>query len=103
VVFQHLNLLRSRTVVGNVAALSLELAGKSKAEIKDPVSELLAWFGLEEKVAQFPSQLSGGHCQRVAIARALAMRPAVLLTDESTSAFDNETTASVLNLLRRLR
>jgi D-methionine transport system ATP-binding protein len=102
VVYQHLNLLRSRTVAGNVA-LGLELAGKSKPEIKDRVSELLTWFGLEEKAVQFPSQLSGGQRQRVAIARALAMRPAVLLTDEPTSALDNETTTSVLNLLRRVR
>jgi D-methionine transport system ATP-binding protein len=83
--------------------LGLELAGKSKPEIKDRVSELLTWFGLGDKAAQFPSQLSGGQRQRVAIARALAMRPAVLLTDEPTSALDNETTASVLNLLRRVR
>ncbi len=102
VVFQHLNLLRSRTVARNIA-LALELAGRSKDETETRVAELLAWFGLEEKAGQYPSQLSGGQRQRVAVARALALRPAVLLTDEPTSALDNETTASVLNLLRRVR
>lgn len=102
VVFQHLNLLHSRTVAGNIG-LGLELAGRSRQEIKDRVAELLAWFGLEEKARQYPSQLSGGQRQRVAVARALALNPAVLLTDEPTSALDNETTTSVLNLLRRVR
>ena len=102
VVFQHLNLLHSRTVAGNIG-LGLELAGRSKQDIKARVAELLAWFGLEEKAKQYPSQLSGGQRQRVAVARALALKPAVLLTDEPTSALDNETTTSVLNLLRRVR
>lgn len=102
VVFQHLNLLRSRTVAGNVA-LGLEIAGRSKGETTARVAELLAWFGLGDKAEQYPSQLSGGQRQRVAVARALALRPAVLLTDEPTSALDNETTMSVLNLLRRVR
>ncbi len=102
VVFQHLNLLHSRTVAGNIG-LGLELAGRSKQEIEDRVAELMAWFGLEEKAKQYPSQLSGGQRQRVAVARALALKPAVLLTDEPTSALDNETTTSVLNLLRRVR
>lgn len=102
VVFQHLNLLRSRTVAHNIA-LPLELAGRSKEETNSRVAELLTWFGLEDKAGQYPSQLSGGQRQRVAVARALALQPAVLLTDEPTSALDNETTTSVLNLLRRVR
>ena len=102
VVFQHLNLLQSRTVAGNVA-LGLEMAGQPKESIKKRVAELLTWFGLEEKAAQYPAQLSGGQRQRVAIARALALQPALLLTDEPTSALDNETTTSVLKLLRRVR
>jgi D-methionine transport system ATP-binding protein len=102
VVFQHLNLLHSRTVAGNIG-LGLELAGRPKHEISERVAELLAWFGLEEKAKQYPSQLSGGQRQRVALARALALKPALLLTDEPTSALDNETTTSVLNLLRRVR
>jgi D-methionine transport system ATP-binding protein len=67
------------------------------------VTELLDWFGLPEKAGQYPSQLSGGQRQRVAIARALSLNPSVLLTDEPTSALDPETTASVLDLLRRVR
>jgi D-methionine transport system ATP-binding protein len=102
VVFQQLNLLRSRTAAGNVA-LPLELAGVEKPRIRQRVGELLAWFGLEEKAGQYPAQLSGGQRQRVAIARALALNPAVLLTDEPTSALDPETTASVLELVGRVR
>jgi D-methionine transport system ATP-binding protein len=102
VVFQQFHLLRSRTVAQNIA-LPLELAGASSEAIADRVSELLAWFGLETKGDRYPSQLSGGQQQRVAIARALATKPAVLLSDESTSALDPETTASVLELLRRVR
>jgi D-methionine transport system ATP-binding protein len=102
VVFQQLHLLRSRTVAQNIA-LPLELAGSSPEAIAERVTELLAWFGLETKADDYPSQLSGGQQQRVAIARALATKPAVLLSDEPTSALDPETTASVLELLRRVR
>lgn len=102
VVFQQLHLLRSRTVAENVA-LPLELAGLAPEAIHERVTELLAWFDLEAKADQYPSQLSGGQQQRVAIARALATKPAVLLSDEPTSALDPETTASVLALLRRVR
>jgi D-methionine transport system ATP-binding protein len=102
VVFQQLNLLRSRTAAANIA-LPLELSGVPKPRIRERVAELLAWFGMEEKASQYPSQLSGGQRQRVAIARALSLNPSVLLTDEPTSALDPETTASVLDLLRRVR
>jgi len=102
VVFQQLHLFRSRTVARNIA-LPLELAGSSPEAIDERVAELLAWFGLETKADDYPSQLSGGQQQRVAIARALATKPAVLLSDEPTSALDPETTASVLELLRRVR
>ncbi len=102
VVFQQLHLLRSRTVAQNIA-LPLELAGSGPEAIAGRVTELLAWFGLETKADDYPSQLSGGQQQRVAIARALATKPAVLLSDEPTSALDPETTASVLELLRRVR
>ncbi len=102
VVFQQFHLLRSHTVVANIG-LPLRLAGRSRAEIAARVQELLQWFGLEDKAEQYPEQLSGGQRQRVAIARALAIHPAVLLTDEPTSALDRETTASVLELLQRIR
>ncbi len=102
VVFQQFHLMRSRTVAGNVA-LPLEVGGDAAPAIAMRVRELLAWVGLDEKADAYPAQLSGGQRQRVAIARALASRPSVLLTDEPTSALDPETTASVLELLRRVR
>ncbi|WP_024952462.1 methionine ABC transporter ATP-binding protein [Cobetia crustatorum] len=98
-IFQHFNLLSSRTVFANVA-LPLELAGISKAEIRKRVEPLLELTGLSDKTAQYPAQLSGGQKQRVAIARALASRPKVLLCDEATSALDPQTTASILELLK---
>ena len=98
-IFQHFNLLSSRTVFANVA-LPLELAGISKAEISQRVEPLLELTGLSDKASQYPAQLSGGQKQRVAIARALASRPKVLLCDEATSALDPQTTVSILELLK---
>ncbi|UJF25068.1 methionine ABC transporter ATP-binding protein [Suttonella sp. R2A3] len=98
-IFQHFNLLSSRTVYDNIA-LPLELIGESKRTINEKVRPLLALTGLEDKVRHYPSQLSGGQKQRVAIARALASDPKVLLSDEATSALDPKTTESILELLR---
>ncbi|MEQ6888305.1 methionine ABC transporter ATP-binding protein [Halomonas sp. CS7] len=98
-IFQHFNLLTSRTVFANVA-LPLELMGMKRAEIKERVMPLLELVGLADKARQYPAQLSGGQKQRVAIARALASRPKVLLCDEATSALDPHTTGSILELLR---
>ena len=99
-VFQQFNLLRSRTVFGNIE-FPLRVAKWSKQEREDRVWELLDFVGLTEKAWAYPEQLSGGQRQRVGIARALAARPSVLLADEATSALDPETTADVLALLRR--
>ncbi|WP_019544256.1 methionine ABC transporter ATP-binding protein [Streptomyces sulphureus] len=100
-VFQHFNLLSSRTVRGNVE-LPLEILGYSGQQRRSKALELLDLVGLSEKARAYPAQLSGGQKQRVGIARALAGDPKVLLSDEATSALDPETTRSVLQLLRDL-
>ncbi len=100
-VFQHFNLLSSRTVFDN-AALPLELAGMGKADIRARVNPLLELVGLAHLADRYPAQISGGQKQRVGIARALASRPKVLLSDEATSALDPETTRSILDLLRQV-
>ncbi len=100
-IFQHFNLMPSRTIFGNVA-YPLRGSGLSKEEIKEKVHHLLELVGISEKENAFPSQLSGGQKQRVAIARALANDPGILLCDEATSALDPQTTKSILKLLQQL-
>lgn len=98
-IFQHFNLLSSRTVFENIA-FPLELAGTPNNLIKERVKELLELVGLTDKINDYPSNLSGGQKQRVAIARTLANNPKVLLCDEATSALDPATTRSILTLLK---
>ncbi|EKO3422127.1 methionine ABC transporter ATP-binding protein MetN [Vibrio fluvialis] len=100
-IFQHFNLLSSRTVFENIA-LPLELSGKDDQHIERKVSELLTLVSLADKRDSYPSNLSGGQKQRVAIARALASDPKVLLCDEATSALDPATTQSILELLKEI-
>ncbi|TGB02836.1 methionine ABC transporter ATP-binding protein [Halobacillus salinus] len=101
-IFQHFNLLESKTVRHNVG-FPLALVGTPKRVIQKRVTEILEFVGLEDKADQYPEELSGGQKQRVGIARALATSPDILLCDEATSALDPETTKSILQLLKRVR
>ena len=101
-VFQHVNLLDSRTAAKNIAH-PLEIAGLGRAERRRRVAELLDLVGLADRAGNHPAQLSGGQKQRVGIARALAAEPRVLLCDEPTSALDSTTTGQILELVRSLR
>ncbi|KKK35075.1 phosphate ABC transporter ATP-binding protein [Salinicoccus sediminis] len=100
-VFQHFNLLNSKTVYANVA-MPLILENAPKAKIRERVTELLDFVGLADKEKMYPDQLSGGQKQRIGIARALATRPSILLCDEATSALDPQTTDSILKLLQKI-
>ncbi|CEG28465.1 methionine ABC transporter ATP-binding protein [Bacillus sp. B-jedd] len=100
-VFQHFNLLNSKTVFANVA-MPLILGKTPKDEIRKRVYELLEFVGLADKADNYPDQLSGGQKQRIGIARALATQPSILLCDEATSALDPQTTSSILQLLKKI-
>jgi len=100
-IFQHFNLLNSKTVFDNVA-IPLVLSGTPKTTIKERVEELLDFVGLSDKARNYPEQLSGGQKQRIGIARALATNPSILLCDEATSALDPQTTSAVLQLLKKI-
>ena len=100
-IFQHFNLMASRTIFDNVA-FPLKRSTLSRQEVTDKVTNLLELVGLADKASAYPSQLSGGQKQRVAIARSLANDPEILLCDEATSALDPKTTSSILELLKKL-
>lgn len=100
-IFQHFNLLMQKTVLDNVI-FPLTIAGVSRKEAKIKALEMLEVVGLRDKAKAYPAQLSGGQKQRVAIARVLTTNPKIILSDESTSALDPQTTASILELLKKL-
>lgn len=99
-IFQHFNLMPSRTVLDNVVyALR---GGLSRAQMREKALKLLELVEIEDKADAYPGNLSGGQKQRVAIARALANDPTILLCDEATSALDPQTTKQILALLKKL-
>lgn len=100
-IFQHFNLLDSKTIFQNIA-IPLILSKQDKSVIKKRVMELLDFVGLSDKAESYPNELSGGQKQRIGIARALATNPSVLLCDEATSALDPQTTDSILQLLQKI-
>ncbi|WP_332236965.1 methionine ABC transporter ATP-binding protein [Sporolactobacillus sp. KGMB 08714] len=100
-IFQHFNLLESKTVFNNVG-IPLVLERRSRKEIRERVVKLLDFVGLADKAGSYPDELSGGQKQRVGIARALALNPSILLCDEATSALDPKTTEQILELLKNI-
>ena len=102
IVFQAYNLFPHMSVLENVTLGPRKALGTPRSTADAEATELLARFGLADKRDEYPDRLSGGQQQRVAIVRALALKPAVMLLDEVTSALDPELVAEVLNVIREL-
>lgn len=100
-IFQHFNLMQTKTVSENIE-MPMRLLGYNKSERQKRLNELLEFIDLTHKKDAYPDELSGGQKQRVGIARALTNHPKILLCDEATSALDPQTTQSVLDLLKKI-
>ncbi|MFM8775572.1 MAG: amino acid ABC transporter ATP-binding protein [Actinomycetota bacterium] len=103
IVFQSFNLFPHMSVRQNITLALTRVLEKSADDATEVAKNLLARFGLAEKLDAYPDQLSGGQQQRVAIVRALAMSPELLLLDEITSALDPELVGEVLDVVRELK
>ncbi|HHH14318.1 MAG TPA: ATP-binding cassette domain-containing protein [candidate division WWE3 bacterium] len=100
-VFQDYRLLPTKNSFENIS-IALEIIGKTKKQIKERVEELLSLVGLEDRIYNFPWQLSGGEKQRLAIARAMALEPKIIVADEPTGNLDAANSWEILNLLVKL-
>ena len=103
IVFQSFNLFPHMTVLDNITLSPRKVHGVKRGAAEDRARELLASFGLSDKIEEYPDRLSGGEQQRVAVIRALATEPDLMLFDEVTSALDPELVAEVLNVIRALK
>lgn len=101
-VFQRFNLFPHMTAVENIMIAQTKVRNRSIDEARAKAESLLQRVGLEDKVDEYPSKMSGGQQQRLAIARALAMDPKVMLFDEPTSALDPELVGEVLTVMKKL-
>jgi cell division transport system ATP-binding protein len=100
-VFQDFKLLPNRTVYQNVA-YALQVQGKSRAEIRKKVPDIIGLVGLADKGDRFPHELSGGEQQRVSVARAFVNHPPLLIADEPTGNLDPDTSVGIMQLLYRI-
>ena len=102
IVFQAFNLFPHKTALQNITLALEKVVGLDAKQARERAMDQLRHVGLEEKADAYPARLSGGQQQRVAIARALAMRPALMLFDEVTSALDPELVGEVLEVMQHL-
>ena len=100
-IFQHFNLLQTKTVSENIE-MPLKLLGHNKADREKRLAELLDFIDLKHKKDAYPDELSGGQKQRIAIARVLLRSPQVLVLDEATSALDNKSEAAIHETIRQV-